>query len=291
MKSQTLSVQTALRKMERRLSAARLSFGHGLPTAADEALFLVYETLGLPLEGWERFLSVPLTPEEGEAVDLSVEERIRTRKPAAYIARKMYLQGLPFYVDERVIVPRSFIAEILAGGLELGPQPRRILDLCSGSGCLAILAAALYPKASIDAVELSPGAAQVARRNIDDHRCEKRVTLFEGDLFKPVKGRIYDLIITNPPYVAPGPMRRLPREYRYEPAMALAGGGSDGMDIVRKILKSAARHLTPQGGLLCEVGAGRRALEKAFPKLPFLWLDTQNGAGEVFWLSRGDLKS
>jgi ribosomal protein L3 glutamine methyltransferase len=198
------------------------------------------------------------------------------------------LQGLPFYVDERVIVPRSFIAEILADGFPLMEAPKTVLDLCTGSGCLAVLAAKLFPEARIAATELSPDAAAVACRNIDDNGCRDRIALHVGDLFAPVRGKKFDLIIANPPYVTPASMKRLPPEYRHEPKMALAGGGRDGMDIVRRILKEAPRHLKAGGGILCEVGAGRDALEKAFPRLPFLWLDAENGEGEVFWLSRGD---
>jgi ribosomal protein L3 glutamine methyltransferase len=278
----SLTVADCVREAARRLKAARLSYGHGAMSALAEAEFLVTETLGLPP-------GKRVNAKQRAAIKAIIDARIRTRKPAAYLVNKMYLQGLPFYVDERVIVPRSFIAEILTEGFPLVESPKTILDLCTGSGCLAVLAALLFPKAKVDAVELSPDAAAVARRNIRDHRLQRRVKLYEGDLFAPVRRKKYDLIITNPPYVAPASMRRLPSEYRHEPAMALAGGGKDGLDIVRRILKEAPRHLNPGGGLICEIGAGRKALEKSCPRLPFLWLETANSAGEVFWLDRDSL--
>lgn len=271
---------------------ARLSYGHGTDNPVDEAAWLVLETLRLPLDG-SAPLGKKLTPAQAKAVTAVIARRIRTRKPAAYLLNKAYLQGLPFYVDERVIVPRSFIAELLCDGtfdVLCGKPPKRILDLCTGSGCLAILAAHLFPKAEVDAVDLSAGAVAVAKRNVRSHGLVRRVHIYKGDLFAPVKGRKYDLIITNPPYVDAKAMKTLPREYRHEPKMALASG-KDGLDLVHKIIAQASAHLTPNGSLLCEVGRGQTLLEKAYPHLPFLWLDTELSEGEVFWLTRKQLKS
>ncbi len=284
-----LIARDLIRAAAKRLKAAKLVYGHGTAGPEDEALFIAAESLKLSpfaVETWEQ---KRVTARQAAAVDALVAARIKTRKPAAYLLKKMYLQGIPFYVDARVIVPRSFIAEILGEGLSLIDETKikSVLDLCTGSGCLAVLAAYLFPKAKIDAVELSPGACKVAARNIKDSGFEKRIKLHKGDLFQPVRGKKYDLIITNPPYVAPRSMKKLPKEYLHEPAMALAGGGADGMEIVARILKEAPRHLTDNGGLICEIGGGQAALEAAHA-LPFLWLDTENSRGEVFWLERKD---
>jgi ribosomal protein L3 glutamine methyltransferase len=206
------------------------------------------------------------------------------------------MRGLPFYVDERVIVPRSFIGELLEqhfsgeeGSLIDDPAAvENVLDLCTGSGCLAVLASRSFPNARIDAVELSKDALDVAARNVADYALEDRISLHQGDLFKPLGGSRYDLIITNPPYVDAEGMSGLPRECRFEPKLAF-DGGADGLDIVRRILEQAGEHLTPQGGLLCEIGRGRELLEAAFPQLPLLWLDTEDSEGEVFWIGASDL--
>jgi ribosomal protein L3 glutamine methyltransferase len=283
------TVREAVRHAARRLSRAQLVYGHGTFSAAEEALFLVMETLRVPLKKWEKYPDRFLTAREDAAISALVGLRIESRRPAAYLVQKMYLEGLPFYVDERVIVPRSFIAGIIAQeDFPLAQNPKTILDLCTGSGCLAVLAAHVFPDAKIDAAELSLDAAAVAALNIKDSGCADRITLRTGDLFAAVKRKTYDLILTNPPYVTPASMKRLPAEYKHEPDMALAGGGRDGMDIVRRILEEAPRHLNPGGGILCEIGAGKKALEKSFPALPFLWLDTENSTDEVFWLSRED---
>jgi ribosomal protein L3 glutamine methyltransferase len=222
-----------------------------------------------------------------------IDARVATRKPASYLLNKAYLQGIPFYVDERVIVPRSFIAEILCDDdcFSLIADPdniTRVLDLCTGSGCLAILAAYLFPHALIDAVDLSPDALDVARRNVAEHGLGDRITLHQGDLYAPVAGRTYDVIISNPPYVDAAEMAVLTPEYKAEPAMALAGG-VDGLDLVRSILKGAPAHLTGEGGLICEIGTGREHLAAAHPDTPFLWLDTVESSGEVFWLLRDQM--
>lgn len=273
----------------RRLKKARLVYGHGTDNPLDEALWLVLETLGLPMDE-EPPLSKKISSAPLKAVEAIVDRRIRTRKPAAYLLNKAYMHGLSFYVDERVIVPRSFIGELMVDDLGLLGSPKTVLDLCTGSGCLAILAAHIFPKAKVEAVELSPGAFKVAERNVKEHRLGKRVRLFRGDLFAPVKKKKYDLIVTNPPYVDAKAMKKLPPEYKHEPEMAL-GSGKDGLDLVRKIILEAPQHLTPKGALLCEVGRGRKLLEKAFPRLPFLWLDTAASEGEVFYITREQLLS
>lgn len=227
-----------------------------------------------------------------------VVRRIRTRKPAAYLLKRIYLRGIPFTIDERAIVPRSYLGEILDSELFAGesfslvPDPaavKSVLDLCTGSGCLAILAALRFPHAMVDAVELSKGAAELARKNVADHRLKGRVRVLRGDLFTPVKGRRYDLIVANPPYVDDEGMAALPPECRHEPVLAF-DGGADGLSIIRRIIDEAPRHLKKDGGLLCEVGRGRKALERAYPRMNFLWLDTEESSGEVFWLDASQLR-
>jgi ribosomal protein L3 glutamine methyltransferase len=279
-----------------RFIEAKLVFAHGTTDPVAEAAFLVCETLHLHPDQFETFASARVTVAEAKAILGLIERRVTTRKPAAYLVNKIYMRGLPFYVDERVIVPRSFIGELLEshftgedGSLIDDPASvQTVLDLCTGSGCLAILASRSFPDAQIDAVELSKDALAVAARNVADYGLEHRVSLHRGDLFKPLGGNRYDLIITNPPYVDAEGMADLPRECRFEPKLAF-GGGADGLDIVRRILNEAGEHLTPQGGLLCEIGRGRELLEDAFPHLPLLWLDTEDSDGEVFWIAASDL--
>jgi ribosomal protein L3 glutamine methyltransferase len=237
------------------------------------------------------FATARVTAAEGKTILGLIELRIATRKPAAYLVNKIYMRGLPFYVDERVIVPRSFIGELLEqhfsgedGSLIDDPAAvESVLDLCTGSGCLAILASRCFPDAEIDAADISKDALEVAARNVADYALDDRISLHQGDLFKPLLDSRYDLIITNPPYVDAEGMDALPRECRFEPKLAF-DGGPDGLDIVRRILDQAGRHLTPQGGLLCEIGRGRELLEAEFPQLPLLWLDTEDSEGEVFWI-------
>jgi ribosomal protein L3 glutamine methyltransferase len=217
-----------------------------------------------------------------------IAKRIRTRKPAAYLLNEAWLGPHRFYVDERVIVPRSFIAELLRGGL--GVSPSRILDLCTGSGCLAILAALAFPDARVDAADLSRDALDVARRNVRDYRLSKRIRLVESDLFSALAGTRYDLIISNPPYVKASSMRRLPEEYRREPGIALASG-TDGLHHTRVILSQAASHLTARGRVIVEIGHNRKALEKAYPSIPFEWPRTSGGTGFVFSVPRQALAS
>lgn len=273
-----------------RFEAAELAYGHGTTNATDEAAFIILEKLHLPIDRLDPFLDARLVASERQALAELIEARIATRKPAAYLLKKSYIKGVPFYVDERVIVPRSFIGELLYSGLFDDGSPLMqpddvgsVLDLCTGSGALAILAAHVFPDATIDAVELSPDAAAVARRNIAESGLSERIELLEGDLFSPLAGRRYDLILTNPPYVDADAMGSLPAEYRHEPELALAGG-TDGLDIVRRILAEAPKYLNPTGGMICEIGTGREILEAEFAALPFVWLDTEESSGEVFWL-------
>ncbi len=282
-----------------RFVEAKLVFAHGTTDPVAEAAFLVGETLHLHPDQFEMFATARVTAREAKAILDVIARRVTTRKPAAYLVNRIYMRGLPFYVDERVIVPRSYIGELLdshfggdgdEGGSLIGDPAgvESVLDLCTGSGCLAVLASRHFPNAQIDAVDISKDALDVAARNIADYGLEDRVSLHRGDLFKPLGGRRYDLIISNPPYVDAQGMADLPRECRAEPKLAFYGG-ADGLDLVRRILNEAGRHLTPEGGLLCEIGRGREALEAAFPQLPLLWLDTEDSEGEVFWIGAADL--
>jgi ribosomal protein L3 glutamine methyltransferase len=281
-----------------RFGEAKLTFAHGTTDPVAEAAFLVCEALHLHPDQFEAFASARVTHVEGEKILDLIGQRVTTGKPAAYLVNKIYMRGLPFYVDERVIVPRSFIGELLDthfGGegddsvALLDPfAVQHVLDLCTGSGCLAILAARHFPDAAIDALDISKDALDVAARNVGDHGLADRITVHRGDLFEPLGSRRYDLIISNPPYVDAEGMAALPRECRAEPELAF-DGGADGLDVISRILKDASAHLTPQGGLLCEIGRGREQIEGAFPHLPLLWLDTEESEGEVFWITAGDL--
>ena len=261
-----MTLAQLIAKTERRLRAARLHFGHGTDNPRDEAAFLVLRGLGLPFDA---DLDRPAEPSRIEGL---VAQRIRERVPAAYLLSEAWLTGVPFYVDRRVIIPRSHIAELLASRLApWQPRPlRRILDLCTGCGCLAVLAARAFPLALVDAADLSAAALTVARRNVAGHKLERRIRVLKSDLFAGLRDRRYDLIVTNPPYVTSAAMRRLPAEYRHEPGLALAAG-KDGLDVVARVLAEAKRHLAKTGLLVCEVGAGRKAVERAFPRLPFAW--------------------
>jgi ribosomal protein L3 glutamine methyltransferase len=273
--------------------AAKLSHGHGASNALDEAAFIILETLNLPVDDINPWLDAMLLPEERQKLHAIIEARITTRKPAAYLTRKTYIHGVPFYVDERVIVPRSYIGELLFSGLFGGDgfnlvedvqSVGSVLDLCTGSGCLAILAAGIFPNAAIDAVDLSVDALEVAKINVVEHGLNDRVTLHQGDLFAPLASRKFDLIITNPPYVAEAEVAAFPREYAHEPAMAHVSG-KDGLDLTRRILAAAPHHLNRGGGLMCEIGTGREIIEQEYPHLNFFWLDTEESTGEVFWLT------
>jgi len=278
---------------------AGLVYGHGTNSAVDEAAFLILETLKLPVDDINPWLDARLTASERSSLAEIIEARIETRKPAAYLTKKTYIHGVPFYVDERVIVPRSYIGELLFSGLFGGEGYKLIddplavtsvLDLCTGSGCLAILAAGIFPNGEIDAIDLSPEALEVARINLEEHGLSNRINLLHGDLFEPVEGQTYDLIITNPPYVTDSSMASFPPEYAHEPKLAHAGG-PDGLAIVRAILEQAEEHLNPGGGLLCEIGMGREALVSEYPELDFFWLDSEESEGEVFWLTREQLSA
>ncbi|HLG82743.1 MAG TPA: 50S ribosomal protein L3 N(5)-glutamine methyltransferase [Bradyrhizobium sp.] len=294
-----LTLLDFLRFAVSRFNEAGLVFAHGTTDPVAEAAFLISEALHLHPDQFESFASARLAVFEAKKVLDLIEQRVRTRKPAAYLVNKIYMRGLPFYVDERVIVPRSYIGEILdthfRGGDDGDPallgdpfEVERVLDLCTGSGCLAILAARHFPNAQVDAVDVSRDALAVAARNVAEHGLEDRVKLYRGDLFAPLHGSTYDLIISNPPYVDAEGMASLPPECRAEPKLAF-DGGADGLDLVRRILQEAPAHLMPQGGLLCEIGRGRDNLEAAFPHLPLLWLDSEDSEGEVFWIAAADL--
>jgi ribosomal protein L3 glutamine methyltransferase len=281
-----------------RFVEAKLVFAHGTTDPVAEAAFLVCESLHLHPDQFEMFAAARVTAAEAKAILEVIARRVNSRKPAAYLVNKIYMRGLPFYVDERTIVPRSFIGELLdshfggereSGSLIDDPASvQSVLDLCTGSGCLAVLASRRFPNARVDAVDISADALEVAARNVAGYGLEDRVKLYRGDLFKPLGGGRYDLIVCNPPYVDAKGMAALPRECRAEPKLAF-DGGADGLDIVRRILGAAASHLNPQGGLLCEVGRGRDLLEAAFPQLPLLWLETEESDGEVFWIAAAEL--
>jgi ribosomal protein L3 glutamine methyltransferase len=283
-----------------RFAQAQVVFAHGTTDPIAEAAFIVGEILHLHPDQFEMFAQARVTQAEAAQILAVIEARVATRKPAAYLLNKIYMRGLPFYVDERTIVPRSFIGELLdthfggqgdddTGSLIDDPHAiESVLDLCTGSGCLAILAAHHFPNARVDAVDLSGDALKVAARNVNDYGLDDRVTLYKGDLFKPLGQTRYGLIISNPPYVDAQGMADLPRECRHEPAMAF-DGGDDGLDIVKRIMDEAAAHLMPDGGLLCEIGRCRPAMDEAYPDRPLLWLDTEDSAGEVFWIAARDL--
>jgi ribosomal protein L3 glutamine methyltransferase len=291
------TVRDLFRYAVSRFNAAELAYGHGATNAVDEAAFIVLEGLKLPIDALDPFLDARLTRAERARLIALIDARVSTRKPAAYLLNRAYIQGVGFYVDERVIVPRSFLGELLFHGL-VGPGAliddasaiESALDLCCGGGSLAILAARVFPHAEIDAVELSAEALAVARRNVEEHGLADRVRLHQGDLFAPLGARRFDVILANPPYVDAESLAAFPPEYAAEPRLAHEGG-RDGLDIVRRILAEAGAHLTPEGALVCEVGRARARLEAAYPDLPFLWLDAEESEaeGEVFVLRAGEL--
>lgn len=286
------TIRDVLRFAVSRFNEAKLSFGHGLGNAYDEAAYLILHTLHLPLDRLDPFLDAKLLPDELHQLFNMLEKRIQQRVPAAYLTNEAWLGAHRFYVDERVIVPRSFIAELLPDGLEPwlpdSLNVRSALDLCTGSGCLAILLADHYSNADVDAVDLSADALEVAQRNINDYGFEEEIRLVKSDLFAALKGCRYDLIVSNPPYVKSQSMAALPEEYRHEPSLALASG-DDGLDHVREILRAAPEHLEPNGILVVEIGHNRAAMEATYPELPFIWLDTASGADFVFLLTQSDL--
>ncbi len=286
------TVRDVLRYAVTTFNDADLFFGHGQIDAFDEATFLVLRSLQLPLEHMEVFLDARLTYDEiGHLLHL-IDQRVNKLIPAAYLLKEAWLQGYRFTVDERVIIPRSFIGELLRDGLQpwvTDPQAlTHVLDLCTGSGCLAIMAADLFPNAQIDAVDISADALAVARANIVDYKLTARVHAVESDLFRALDNRRYDVILCNPPYVTEAAMQRLPQEYRHEPSLAL-GAGPDGMNVVRRILLEAHHHLKPDGLLIVEVGDGRAEVERQFPNLPFTWVTTSAGDDMVFLLRQDEL--
>jgi ribosomal protein L3 glutamine methyltransferase len=291
-----LTLRDIFRHAVSRFNAAKLVFGHGTTNALDEAAFLLLEALHLPIDKLDLFLDAQLTLKERRRLLALIEARIDTRKPAAYLLNRAYIQGRSFYVDERAIIPRSFIGELLFSGLAgeglliEASDVETILDLCTGGGSLAILAAEVFPHARIDAVDLSPGALAVAERNIEDYGLAERIVLHQGDLFAPLGSKRYDLILTNPPYVDDEALRAFPPEFSAEPRLAHEGG-RDGLDIVRRIVAGAGAHLSDRGAIICEIGRGRAILEREYPHLSPIWLDTQESEGEVFLLSAADLRA
>lgn len=273
-----------------RLDQAGVSFGHGTGNAFDEAAWLALWALGLPLDNLDDVAEQLVSPEAQDRVDALIGQRIASRKPAAYLTREAWLQGVPFYVDERAIVPRSFIAELLADGSIdpwLSDRTQRVLDLCTGNGSLAVLAAMAYPDVMVDAADISSDALTVARINVDKHGLGDRVRLLESDLLSQIDGS-YDLILCNPPYVNAASMAALPAEYRAEPALALAGG-ADGMDLVRTLLRDAPARMTDDAVLVLEIGNEREHFERAFPRLEVVWLETSAGVDQVLLATRAAL--
>lgn len=290
--TQPLTVAAAVAQAAQRLSSAGLAFGHGTTNAEDEAAWLVLWRLGLPLDSDlsdapDSTAHRTVTAEEAAAVDALIDQRIQTRKPAAYLTHEAWLQGVPFYVDERAIVPRSFIAELLADGSIddfLGEHTRRVLDLCTGNGSLAILAAMAYPEVEVTGADISADALAVARINVDKHGLAQRVQLQISDGMESLPGP-WDLILCNPPYVNAQSMSNMPAEYRAEPELALAGG-TDGMDFIRKLLRDAPARMSEHAVLVLEIGNEREFFEAAFPTLPVFWIETSAGEDQVLLVTR-----
>jgi ribosomal protein L3 glutamine methyltransferase len=273
-----------------RLAQAGLFFGHGTTNAFDEAAWLALWRLGLPLDALDEHETRELSVAEEAAIAALIDERIRTRKPAAYLTGEAWLQGVPFTIDERAIVPRSFIAELIADASIdpwLHPSSRRVLDLCTGNGSLAVLAAMAWPEVEVDALDLSTDALAVAKLNVERHGLTERIRLLQGDGLAGAQGP-YDLILCNPPYVNSQSMAALPAEYRAEPELALAGG-SDGMDFIRTLLRDAPTALTDTGVLVLEIGNEREHFEAAFPTLEVVWMDTSSGADQVLLVTKDQL--
>ena len=277
-----MKVSVLLRDIARRFARAKLHYGHGTHSAKEEAAWLISSVLGYLLEQ-------EVNSKDSARIEKLVQRRIRGRIPLAYLLNEAWLGEQSFYIDKRVIVPRSFIAELLRENLRpwLTREPKRALDLCTGSGCLAVLLALTFEKARVDAADLSPTALEVAKINIKNYRLGRRVRTIHSDLFQSLGKTKYNLIVSNPPYVTTASMHKLPKEYRHEPALALAAG-ADGLNLVRRILAEALDHLTPGGLLVCEIGGNRRALERAYPHVEFAWPETTD-PGTVFILERSRL--
>jgi ribosomal protein L3 glutamine methyltransferase len=286
------TVRDAIRFAVTRFNESKVFFGHGQVDAFDEAVFIVMRSLNLPIERLDPFLDAYLTHAEINTILQLIERRVKKRIPAAYLLNEAWLQGYRFYVDDRVIIPRSFIGELLKDGLQpwvTDPAAvTDVLDLCTGSGCLAVMAADLFGRARVDAIDLSQPALEVAQRNIDEYDFTGRVTAIHSDLFASVGNKRYDIILCNPPYVTDASMQRLPREYLHEPREALAGG-TDGLSIVRQVLRQGRSHLKRGGLMFVEVGDGRSAVEKQFPDLPLTWLTTSAGDDMVFLVRQEEL--
>ena len=294
MTAPAMTVLPLIEQMSQRLLDAGLTpadgFGHGTQSAFDEAAWLVLWRLGLPLDDLDGVAERLVTPEQSAQVAALLEERIRTRQPAAYLTREAWLQGVPFYVDQRVIIPRSFIAELLADGSIdpwLSEDTQRVLDLCTGNGSLAVLAAMTYPDVQVDAADISRDALAVARINVERHALTDRITLIESDGLAACPGP-YDLIVCNPPYVNAASMAALPAEFRAEPVLALAGG-KDGMDFIRALFHDAVQHMSENAVLVLEIGNERENFERAFPALTPLWFETSAGSDQVLLLTRQEL--
>ncbi|WP_088286745.1 50S ribosomal protein L3 N(5)-glutamine methyltransferase [Ideonella sp. A 288] len=282
-----MTLRDTIEQMSARLESAGVSFGHGTTNAYDEAAWLVLWRLGVPLHALDDHADDLLSPQQMAAVAELVDRRIATRRPAAYLTGEAWLQGVPFTVDERAIVPRSLIAEVLADGTLdawLSDQTHRVLDLCTGNGSLAVLAAMAWPEVAVDAADLSADALAVARLNVARHGLADRIRLVQGDGLAAVAGLRYDLVLCNPPYVNSDSMARLPAEYRAEPALALAGG-ADGMDFIRRLLRDAPSHLNDGAVLVLEIGHEREHFERAFPALEPVWLPTSAGDDQVLLLT------
>jgi ribosomal protein L3 glutamine methyltransferase len=286
------TVRDLLRFAVTRFGAAELSYGHGTDNAYDEAAYLILHTLHLPLERLEPFLDATLLEEEVASVLSVIERRVTQRIPAPYLTHEAWLRGYRFYVDERVIVPRSHIAELIEGGFTTwftdDEAVTQTLDLCTGSGCLAVMLASRFPQAQVDAVDVCLDALAVARCNVENYHFSERVHPVQSDLYCALQGRRYQLIVSNPPYVTQAAMEALPAEYLHEPVRALAAG-ADGLDVVRRIVADSRTHLMPGGILVVEIGSGREAFEHAFPALEPIWLETSAGGDQVFVLEREQL--